>query len=488
MHAKPCCISAHSLLTYNAGKSLSALTWLSALVLLLTSTAFATVVTGKQKANPAGCTVKGPDYDPGTDVQAYAKYEGGIRNLLKQKRFKDLDCLADAARSSKARFSGGAWKLRMIYGGLEQPAGNATEIDWKNQLQLLQSWVTANPKSITARIALAEAYTNYAWYARGNGFSDTVSQSGWTLFSTRLKKAREILEQASTLSSKCPEWYAAMQNVALGEGWDLAREAALFRQAVAFEPAYDPFYRNQAVFVNPKWNGEEGDPAKLASESADRIGGPDGDILYFQIAKEIVCACEDHEFSHMAWPRLQKGFAALEKKYGRSLFNLNAYALMAVKTDDEELADALFKQIGDKWDKDVWQTEEYFRETKSMAAQAGPVYARQRIVREEATANTQSPEGAAYLKDFQPRFAVFLRKCQEAAASDQSGFVFLLQIARDGSVESAHSSEDTNAGSCLLGELKHSYDLHETAFPPPPSPDYWLKFDMDPAMFKVATR
>lgn len=99
----------------------------------------------------------------------------------------------------------------------------------------------------------------------------------------------------------------------------------------------------------PQWNGEDGDAAKFAEQSADRVGGDAGDILYFQIGAKIVWACNEPEFGRLSRPRLQKGYALLEKQYGVSLANLNRLALMATKSKDSVLADSAFKRIGDSW-------------------------------------------------------------------------------------------------------------------------------------------
>ena len=61
--------------------------------------------------------------------------------------------------------------------------------------------------------------------------------------------------------------------------------------------------------------------------------GDAGDILYFQIAEGILCACKESEFGHFSWPRLQKGFTALEKQYGTSMISVNSFALMKVWTE-----------------------------------------------------------------------------------------------------------------------------------------------------------
>ena len=65
-----------------------------------------------------------------------------------------------------------------------------------------------------------KCYVNFAWHARGDGMSDTVTDSGWKLFAQRIEKAKNILDNASSLPAKCPHWYHAMQLVAKAQGWD----------------------------------------------------------------------------------------------------------------------------------------------------------------------------------------------------------------------------------------------------------------------------
>ena len=89
----------------------------------------------------------------------------------------------------------------------------------RNTSNCCRSGVIATPSRSLRRVALAEAYVNYGWEARGYGYGDTVSKDGWSLFDKRAKRAKEILERASKLPTKCPEWYVAMQGVALAQNW-----------------------------------------------------------------------------------------------------------------------------------------------------------------------------------------------------------------------------------------------------------------------------
>jgi hypothetical protein len=441
----------------------------------------------KRKETAQSCAAFGAEFDPATDVHALQEYQYAIADLLKHEQFKELDCIADSARSSKAKFSGGMWKLHKVYSGLDEPQpGHATEQDWRDHLGRLNRWEAMRPKSITARVALAKSYVGYAWNARGDGFSDTVSESGWKLFVQRLKKAQTILDQAKTLHTKCPEWYVAMQQVALGQSWDSPRAAALFDQAVAFEPGYDLYYRMRTNYLLPQWHGEEGDPARFAEQAANRVGGRAGDILYFQIATEVSCACADTEFGRMSWERLQKGFAALEQDYGVSLINVNLFALMAFNFQDSVVADAAFKRIGDNWDKDTWKTEEWFKQNKTWAAQFAPTEARSKAIKQEAAANLQTVEGASYKKDFDLKFAPFERSCVQKAGKDRDKFEFLIKIGKDGGADDGWFTQPTSVAICLMQDLGASHARKESVFPPPPHDSYWIILDLDPATVNTA--
>ena len=425
------------------------------------------------------------DFAGGDDKEALKAYGAEVRQLFEQGNFKQLDCIADAERASKTRLPGGMWKLHEFYWFVTEKQGHLTQEDLKNQLKLAQSWVAGQPSSITARVVLAKFYINYAWDARGNDTADSVTGSGWKLFQERLEKAKSVLDEASALHSKCPEWYLTMQDIALGLGWDRPTAMNLLKQAVAFEPDYYYYYRSLAYYLMPQWNGDEGDASKFAEESANHVGGDAGDILYFQIGEKIVCACNDPEYAHLSWPRLQRGYGLLEKKYGVSVTNLNKLAVMATKSDDWAVADGAFKQIGDSWDKEAWITETYFKQMKGMAAQVGPAEARTQALLKEAADNLQSAGGAAYQKSVEQALLPFLRQCAKES-TDQAKFEFAVQVAKDGSAENAFFRHPTPMAQCMGREIYETHVKKETPFPVPPRGDYWLEFALDPAVATAA--
>lgn len=455
--------------------------------------ALATDANGSAEARP--CGFSDAEFDPVTDVKALDEYEDAIAQLLKQEKFSELDCVADKARAGKSRFSGGAWKLVEIYAGLEKPRpGHATEEDWHQHFVLLDQWQTSNSKSITARIALAWSYIDYGWDARGEGYSDSVSESGWKLLADRMQKSRSTLEEASSLPTKDPEWYLAMLNVAQGQSWSVEEETALFQQAVKFEPQFQSYYRVHAVLLLPKWSGQEGDAARFAEQAANKVGGDDGDILYFQIATKIVCACQDPDGTYFSWPRLQKGFAALEKKYGPSLMNVNYFGMMAVNFNDWVVAEPAFQRIGDNWSEEVWITQQWFTSNRETAARVATAQSRSRAIQQEAESNVHAPEWEGYRKGFEEKFAALEQSClvspknEAEAQDDATAFDFYVNIGKEGSADDAWGTHPTPAMQCLMRALYDSHIRSEKPFPAPPKAPYWVVAHVDPSRIDSAMK
>ena len=459
----------------------------SAAVLLLIILSYNSRLTAQSKppAVAESCAKFGDAFNDSNDLSALQQYRSQLRGLLEREDFKQLDCIADSMRTNKSRFPGGKWQLYSFYRGVSEVPGHATEEDWNNLIGHLQKWTADSPKSITAPVALAGAYINFAWHARGNGYGDTVTESGWKQFGQRMDQAKKILDSASSLPAKCPQWYVAMQNVARGQGWDMAQSTALFKEAIAFAPDYYYYYRSLANYMLPKWEGQEGDAANFAQQNADRVGGTNGDILYFRIGEGIVCACDEPEFTRFSWARLQKGYEAIEKQYGWSVTDLNVLALMATKNGDSVIADAAFKRIGDNYDKDKWVTEDYYNQMKSWASQFAPLEARSRKIKAEAEANALAPDGPVYRKKVEQALAGIVQTCAKGA-DDKSKFEFMIQVGEDGVPKDGWAQDPTAVNQCVLKNIYDSSVKKEALFAKPPHADYWMKLAFDPGVSVAA--
>lgn len=429
-----------------------------------------------------------------SDVAVINLYYQTISSLLVQSKFNELDALADAARSQKERFSGGGWKLYTFYEYVDKPfASNnstVTDADWEDHIARLREWVALNPSSVTARIALAASYRNYAWKARGNEFADKVTEEAWRLFRKRISLAEATLRDAERLSTKCPHWYYQMIWIATAEDWDKAKTRALLEKSFSFEPEYYYSYQAYANFLLPKWNGEEGDSERFADEISKRIGGELGDMTYYEIARDMDCSvCGDSEhLQRMNWKKIKRGYAATEQRYGVSMLKMNQMAYGAVRVLDVSFAQTLFARIGENWNWGTWGTKENFDNNKEWAlsskviqaapkADAGLMPTELRRIASVADANGDSSEGAKYTLQSRLKFgreysSRFL-ECIHAAGEDFGGsFDLYLQIGKTGNVMEVRAWPQTKVSDCVLPAIP------STTFAEPPQPSYWVKFDM----------
>lgn len=299
----------------------------------------------------------------------HAESDGGVqpsinvKQLLAEQRFDDLDNAAEAARSHKTREPGGVWQLFLIYEAINDAARADSEV-----IEQLQKWAEARPQSITARIALADAYVTLGFKARGKGFADAVTDAAWQGLADNSDRAVATLKQLSN-GGRDPHVYYVLMQLALARGWDNQTTRQIFEQALAAEPGYYHTFRQYANYLAPKWYGEGEDAEQLAEELSRRVGGKEGLFLYFEVATVVGCDCDNApKLEHMSWPKVKNGYAALEELYGTTNRDNNRFALLAVAHGDKPAAQAVFHKIA-AFDHDVWSSQSTFETVKAWALQ-----------------------------------------------------------------------------------------------------------------------
>ena len=290
-------------------------------------------------------------------------------NLIEATNYDELDELAGTFRSSKECYANGVWKLNDIYGGLV-PSDKASEVDWQNRIAGLQDWVDAKPNSITARVSLANVLVNFAWKARGSGWANTVSEEGWQSFGNRLHQAMKVLNAAENLKTQCPYSWAVKMRAALGLQMDKDQFNDIFHQAVSCYSDYEPSYLQRAVYLMPRWYGGDGELEADLEKSANQIGGDDGDMLYAQVVWGLHARASSPnviEENHFSWPRVDKGFAVIEKRFPDSLAAKSERAYLAAYANDTRKTREYLAQTQGKADLVVWGTQDEYLKISNWA-------------------------------------------------------------------------------------------------------------------------
>lgn len=299
-----------------------------------------------------------------------ATYMENIRTLLDQGNYAELEAIAQTNRSERGRFVAGDWRNNDFFNSVVWVRSNAPlkDSDYQHQFDKLKKWQAARPDSAAAKIAFAKLYVQYADFARGAGYADTVSNRQWAQYRARTAIAKQALLEAATLKERDPHWYFVMEGIAHNEGWEKADMRELLDQALAFEPDYFHFYRVYSYYILPQWYGDPGELRAFAEEVASKHPEPGGSILYFQILSTLSCYCERdiEELKTTDWPKLQLGFANLQAGYGLSDLNANRFAEMATVFGDRPVAREAFSHIIHR-DTGVWLSENSFQQARAWA-------------------------------------------------------------------------------------------------------------------------
>lgn len=297
------------------------------------------------------------------DVE-YEAYRLDAYNHLSDDDFAWLDREAVKVRSGKERLPGGYWKIRTLYSAMETPlkGQQASDEDWSILIDKLSRWSKRQPKSVTALVALAQAWQKYAWKARGGGYADTVSEKGAELFRKRLEISNQILSRGASLKDRCPHWYVIALWTAIGRGADRDTLEELFDAGVKLEPTYYYLYQVKASYLLPRWLGEDGEWERFAEAKAKTLGGEEGDMIFFAIYSQMR-TMHDMTFmnTHQAdVPRIIAGYYAMEKSYGFAPHRLNEACFFAAFGPDRTAARKLFERVGDNYDLSVWRSKQTF--------------------------------------------------------------------------------------------------------------------------------
>jgi len=300
-----------------------------------------------------------------------AQYSAHVTELLLSSDFAQLEKIAQQNRENLGLLFGGAWKNNVFYNALSAPPtdmGNPTGGDYEKQIARLNAWLAAYPDSATAHIVFARLYTNYAFFARGNGPADSVSDSQWQIYKQRNILAEQHLLTAARLKDRDPHWYEAVQEVAFQVGWEKSDALELLNSAVAFEPRYYHYYREYADYLEPQWYGNPGEIAQFAEQTSLQLKDPDASILYFRITSTLACNCEPQiaDLPGLDWPKFKSGYSYVSRLYGVSNINANRIAWMAFKFSDKATAQQAFSLL-DHMEMDVWWGPHTFANARDWA-------------------------------------------------------------------------------------------------------------------------
>lgn len=264
-----------------------------------------------------------------------------VRKLIHAGDFAALDKMATEFRESRKTLSTGRWYLDALYSEINSLERDQFDDAWIARIDQLKEWSKKSPESVTAKIALVHVLRGYAWKARGSGWANSVSEDGWRVMGERMNEAETVLNSVET---KTPDWYSAAQLVALGQSWSNKKYDRMMQECQLKYPDYDSVILAKSYWLQPRWNGEEGDAEKFVESEAAKRSTVDGDILYGRC-----CLWLDRQLgdvfgeTKLQWPRTKKGLLALRGKYPKSYALSGETSILAMEKNDMDTATKAFE-------------------------------------------------------------------------------------------------------------------------------------------------
>jgi hypothetical protein len=136
--------------------------------------------------------------------------------------------------------------------GLYEMSGDKTAYEnCYNKIEqlLFKNW----PKESISWLLKGQVYTQMAWFARGNGYADTITEEGAKIFAADLAIASQSLNRAWELDPKDSRIPLQMMRVELGQGKGRDTMELWFGRAMALNPDGYDACSSKLYYLEPKW-------------------------------------------------------------------------------------------------------------------------------------------------------------------------------------------------------------------------------------------
>lgn len=287
-------------------------------------------------------------------------------SMLFSKQYEELERLAKDYRINNRTISDGQPSLAALHGGITGCLSNGcrdnlTEEDWARRLEHIEEWVRRYPNSITARVAGASYYMEYAWHARGRGYANTVSEDGWRIFRENIDIAFNKLKEIEEEGKKDPRWYDSMLMIGLAKKWPRDTFERVYQDGIKAHPLYLPLYFDKSAYLAPRWYGSEEKLREYVEEAVNDTKAQMGETLYARLNWSLRT---NHMFKNgqADWSRMKAGFERMIQDYPDP-WNINNYAKFACLAEDWETVSSLGEKIGQNPLLDAWsQSQRYYHQ------------------------------------------------------------------------------------------------------------------------------
>ncbi|HRE06309.1 MAG TPA: DUF4034 domain-containing protein [Opitutaceae bacterium] len=279
-----------------------------------------------------------------------------VREKFDQRDFAHLETLYRDSLASRRRFKSGNYYMFQFMA----PFDDYTRGGQKADLEGIELWKRAFPKSALPWVTESEVWRDYAWEARGGGWASEVTEQGWKLFRERLNKAQLALDTAEQLEPPTPNWYENQMIVSVGLGAPRERLDSLYLGAKRALPESYAADETRSLYLLPRWMGKPGEWERLAKETLKQEGASGLETYARIVAYRSRYYTNIVEETQISVPLAHAGFRQWMERFPESKEAVARYCLFAVNAGDRPLAKQLLEKLDGTMDPDIWITGDYY--------------------------------------------------------------------------------------------------------------------------------
>lgn len=281
-----------------------------------------------------------------------------VSTLFENQQFGELNKLADRYLASEERTSSGLWKLTLFYSGLSYVVSkNSSSIESLNKLdKKIKQWLEYDSSHPSPYFMRAKIKVTQAWNHRGAGWSKNVKKESWKPFYEYIAKARRILLESKTITSKDPHWYEMMLDVLKAEKGEKRQEfEEVLSEGLDRYPGFYEIYFSAIDYLKPKWHGSLEEIDNFALKAVERTK----EFEQTGMLARIYWYSSQGEYKYWfanspkIWKKMSVAIDDVLAKYPDS-WNINNFAFFSCIASDVKKTKKLIAQIKEDLIPNAW--------------------------------------------------------------------------------------------------------------------------------------
>lgn len=202
--------------------------------------------------------------------------------------------------------------------------------------KVMERFAKAGPEGAGLLAYRGKFYVRFAWVARGSGWANSVTQTGWRLFAERLALAEQSLEKAWELDPNDAAAATAMIAVEMGQHQGRERMELWFRRAMQADPDNYVACEKKILYLQPRWHGNAAELLAFGHECLETQNWR-GRLPHLLLDVHESVASEwgggEEQYFHQpeVWADIQAVLGPFTKKYPRVRYWRSRYAYWACR-------------------------------------------------------------------------------------------------------------------------------------------------------------